>query len=79
MSNGISYATHCENCEIPIEVMLYEGDDGNSDIESSTCCPPSDSSYEPSECPECNHPIMIYDADEIIADHRVGHAEWKAE
>ena len=79
MSNGISYETACEKCESKIEVMLYEGDDGDPDIESSTCCPPSDSSCDPSECPECGHPILICDIDEISVDHHVGHAEHKAE
>lgn len=76
---SLSYTTTCENCGAEIECMLYEGDDGQPDPNQPCCCPPEDSYWEPGECPECGHAILIEDCDELLSDRRIAAQEFRDE
>lgn len=73
----ISYETKCENCEIEIEVMLYRRFAGEFNHIDGRSDPPHPPYNEPSECPMCDHPILIQDIEQKIVEHDVEGLERK--
>lgn len=80
MSDGISYETQCESCEVDIEVMLYKRSSGRFDPSgrSRSDEPPCPPYSVPDECPECQHPILIEDIEHKVMQHEVAAAEHRA-
>ena len=76
---ALSFDTSCENCGAFIEVMLYPAEAGQPDPNKSNCCPPTPSYNDPSECPECSHPILIEDINTRLWDAKEAAEDFKAE
>lgn len=57
-SKSVSAEVKCEHCGFENEVMFHPSDDGDSDINSMTCCPPSEAWHEPTHCGECENELL---------------------
>jgi hypothetical protein len=75
----ISADVTCENCEAEVEVMLHAGSPGQPDPNKPNPCPPTPAFNDPSECPECGHPLLIDDIATRLYDEQEAAEDWRAE